>query len=96
MRAVLSALGLTVLMTAGLDAQQATRTEPVEGIRDNATGYHALIGARVVTRPGQVIDEATIVIRDGLIRSVEANGQAPDGARVWDLSGHTVYPGFID
>ena len=96
MRAVLPALALTVLMTAGLDAQQATRTEPVEGIRDNGTGYHALVGARVVTAPGQVMNNATIVIRDGLIRSVAANGQAPAGARVWDLSGHTVYPGFID
>lgn len=96
MRAVLSALGLTVLMTAGLDAQQATRTEPVEGIRDNGTGYHALVGARVISRPGQAIEDATIVIRNGLIQSVAANGQAPAGARVWDLSGHTVYPGFID
>ncbi|MDX1393878.1 MAG: amidohydrolase family protein [Gemmatimonadota bacterium] len=95
MRAVLPALALTVLMTAGLDAQQATRTEPVEGIRDNGTGYHALVGARVVTAPGQVMNNATIVIRDGMIQSV-GSGAAPAGARVWDLSGHTVYPGFID
>ncbi|MBT8488851.1 MAG: amidohydrolase family protein, partial [Gemmatimonadetes bacterium] len=30
------------------------------------------------------------------IQDVSRGGQAPAGARVWDLSGHTVYPGFID
>lgn len=83
-------------MSAGASAQQATRTEPVEGIRDNGTGYHALVGARVVTAPGQALDNATIVIRNGLIQSVQAGGAPPAGARVWDLKGHTVYAGFID
>ena len=95
-RAILSALTVSLLVAGGLDAQQATRTEPVEGLRDNSTGYHALVGARVVTAPGRVIDDATIVIRDGIIRSVARDADAPAGARVWDLSGHTVYPGFID
>ena len=83
-------------MATGLSAQQANRTEPVEALRDNGTGYHALVGARVHTAPGRVVENATIVIRDGLIRSVSRNGAAPAGARVWDLAGRTVYPGFID
>lgn len=96
MRAILTALCSTLLMATGLNAQQASRTEPVTGMRDNGTGYHALVGARVVTAPGQVIDNATIVIRNGLIQSIGRNQDAPAGARVWDLTGHTVYPGFID
>ena len=96
MRTILTVLGLTLLLTSGVDAQQATRTEPVTGIRDNGTGFHALVGARVVTAPGQVLNNATVVIRDGLIRQVGRNVQAPAGARVWDLAGQTVYPGFID
>ena len=91
-----SALTLATLLAGGLDAQQATRTQPVEGMRDNGTGYHALINARVVTAPGQVVDGATIVIRNGVIQDVSRGGAAPAGARVWDLTGHTVYPGFID
>ncbi len=89
-------LALTLLLAGGLNAQQATRTQPVEGIRDNGTGYHALTNARVVQAPGQVLDNATIVIRDGIIKEVSRGGEAPAGARIWDLSGHTVYPGFID
>jgi len=65
-------------------------------MRDNGTGYHALVGARVVTGPGQVLDNATIVIRDGLVQAVGRGMDAPAGARVWDLDGLTVYPGFID
>jgi imidazolonepropionase-like amidohydrolase len=41
------------------------------------------------------MDQATVVIRNGIIQSV-GRGDAPAGARVWDLSGLTVYPGFID
>ncbi len=93
---MLTALGLAVLVFQSADAQQATRTQPVEGMRDNGTGYHALVGATVVTAPGQVLNNATIVIRNGLIQDVGRNMSAPPGARVWDLSGQTVYPGFID
>jgi len=95
-RALLSILGLSLLLTGGVAAQQATRTQPVEGIRDNGTGFHALVGARVVSAPGQVLENATVVIRNGLIQEVGRNLEAPAGARVWDVSGHTVYPGFID
>ena len=95
-RLVRSVVALATLGTGALGAQQATRTEPVTGLRANATGFHALVGARVVTAPGQVLDNATIVIRNGLITAVGAGVAAPAGARVWDLKGLTVYPGFID
>jgi len=88
-------LGLTLLLPLGAQAQQATGTQPVEGIRDNSTGWHALTNARVVVEPGRVLENATVVIRNGIIQSVGSDAP-PAGARVWDLTGHTVYPGFID
>ncbi len=88
--------GLVLLLPGMAEAQQATRTQPIEGIRDNTATYHALTGARVVTGPGEVVDGATVVVRDGIIQAVGSNVSPPAGARVWDLSGHTVYPGFID
>ncbi len=93
---VRSLLSLAVLATGTLEAQQSSRTEPVTGLRDNATGFHALVGAKVVTAPGRVLDNATIVIRNGLITAVGAALQPPAGARVWELKGLTVYPGFVD
>ncbi|MEX2471523.1 MAG: amidohydrolase family protein [Gemmatimonadota bacterium] len=95
MKGIHIALALA-LLPVGIAAQQTTRTQPVEGMRENTGTFHALTGARVVTAPGQVLDRATVVIRDGIIQAVGQNVSAPAGARVWDLSGHTIYPGFID
>jgi imidazolonepropionase-like amidohydrolase len=89
-------LSLALVGASSLGAQQSSRTEPVAGLRANGTGFHALVGARVVTAPGQVLDNATIVVRNGVITAVGAGAPAPAGARVWDLKGLTVYPGFID
>lgn len=96
MRAFRFLLGVAAFAATTLEAQQSSRTEPVAGLRDNGTGYHALVGARVVTAPGQVLTNATVVIRNGLIAAVGAGMAPPSGARVWDLKGLTVYPGFID
>jgi imidazolonepropionase-like amidohydrolase len=100
-RASRTLLGLGLLLAGalpagGLSAQQSSRTEPVTGLRDNGTGFHALVGARVFTGPGQVLDSATVVIRNGVITAVGRNLRAPAGARVWDMKGQTIYPGFID
>ena len=81
MRTLSVLLGLSLLLPAGLQAQQATGTEPVTGLRDNSTGFHALVNARVVTEPGRVLNGATVVIRDGIIQSV-GSGAAPAGARI--------------
>ncbi len=96
MRSISLLLGLTLLLPGAAEAQQANRIEPVDGLRNNTTTLHALTGARVVVAPGQVLNNATIVVRDGYIEAVGTNVQAPAGARIWDLSGHSVYPGFVD
>jgi len=57
---------------------------------------HALTGARVVTRPGVVLPEATVVLRDGVVEAVGADVAAPPDARVWDMRGLTIYPGLIE
>jgi imidazolonepropionase-like amidohydrolase len=66
------------------------------GFRPRAPGIHALVNARVVTRPGKVIEKATIVIRDGLIADVGAKATIPAAAQRHDLQGATVYAGFIE
>ncbi len=93
---MIACLGFMLLSSWGLSAQQATRIQPVAGMRDNSTGFHALVGARVVTTPGRIMESATIVIRDGIIQEVTSDLNPPAGARVWDLEGYTIYPGFID
>jgi hypothetical protein len=57
---------------------------------------HAIVGARVVVAPGQVIERCTIVMRDGVISSVGPNVTVPPDARVWRGDSLTVYAGLID
>jgi imidazolonepropionase-like amidohydrolase len=85
-------LGLLILLPEVAWAQ----TVPTVGLRDNPVRAHALTGARVIVSPGNVIENATVVVRDGVIEAVGANVTPPADARVWDAAGLTVYPGFID
>lgn len=49
-----------------------------------------------VPETGQMLDHPVIVIRGNKIESVGSGAPTPAGARVLDLGGATVLPGFID
>ncbi len=71
----------------------------VTGERDIPQGTVVLRGARAVTMRGQeVIEDADIVVRNNRIVSVARRGAAevPAGARVIDVTGKTIVPGFVD
>src|SRR5206468_4573416 len=62
-------------------------------------GVVVLKGAKVITMRGdEVLASADIVVRNGRIQSVSASGSTPppQGAKVIDLGGNTIVPGFID
>jgi len=88
---------VSVLVSAvSLTAAPKETTTPLEGIRDAAPRTHALVGARIVVAPGKVIEQGTLVIRNGVVAAVGAEVAVPAGARVWDVKGATLYPGFIE
>jgi WD40 repeat protein len=67
--------------------------------RDTPRGTVALQGARVITMRGdEVIEDGVVVVRDNRIVAVGRRGQVdvPAGARVVDVAGRTVVPGFVD
>jgi len=72
------------------------QTTPVDGMKDNTPAVHAFTNATIVTEPGNVLTDAILVIRNGVIESVGTNVQPPADARIWDMDGKTIYPGFID
>ena len=78
---------LVSLLTLGAGTRAATAVP---------SGAHAIVGARIVTSPGHVLEHGTIVMRDGVIAAVGASIRPPADARVWDGTGLTVYPGLID
>ncbi len=60
------------------------------------TDTYALENARVVQAPGQVLESATVVVRDGLIEAVGSDVEVPYDARRIDADSLVVYAGFID
>ena len=84
-----------VLLLAIASQSAFPQIKPAAGIRQNTPSVHAFTNAKIVTAPGKVIEKGTLVIRNGVIVAVGANAAVPADARVWDVSGMTIYPGFI-
>ncbi len=84
------------LLSLATFASAQVSTAPVQGLRENDPRVHALINARIVAAPGKVVEKGTVVLRDGVILDAGANVKVPADARVWDLAGKTIYPGFIN
>lgn len=82
------------LLVSGTVVAQSTRH--TEGLRENRPNVFALTGAKVVVSPGEVIDNATIVVRNGRIADVGANIKVPADAKEIKVDGHTIYAGLID
>lgn len=72
------------------------QTAPVAGLRKNTPSYHALTGGKIVVAPGKVIEKGTVVFRDGVITAVGPDVEPPSAAVRWDMTGKTIYAGFID
>lgn len=83
-------------------------TPPTDGVSlamtfptDRPEGVTALVGAKIVTMAddeGGVIENGVIVIDGSRIVAIGSADEvaAPEGARVIDVAGKTIVPGFID
>ncbi len=80
--------GLTFSVFAQADGSQQNRT--------GKAGTFAIVGARIVTVSGAVIEDGTVVIHNGKITAVGAGASVPGGAERIDGKGLSVYPGMID
>ena len=47
-------------------------------------------------KSGYTDQKGLLLIRDGMIEKVEKGESVPPGYRKWDMSGKTIYAGFID
>ncbi len=84
---------LWLALTSPLSAQDPLRAP---GQRPTPATVHALVGARLVPKPGEELAKATLLIRDGRIEALGPDLPLPADARVHDLTGATIYAGFID
>ncbi len=72
------------------------QVKPIEGLHDNTPRIYALTHVNIVQQPGVLIENGTIIIRDGVITTAGKKVNIPEDAFVMDLTGKTVYPGFIE
>lgn len=67
--------------------------------RDMPQGIVLLEGARIITMEGdEIIESGDILVENNRIKAIGATGtvQAPAGVKVYDLTGKTIVPGFVD
>ncbi len=93
-----SIVAATVCLSAPLALSRHCpgQAAPAQGIRPADVRTHAIVGATVHVAPGRVIEDATIVMRDGVIEAVGKDLAIPAQARRWPGEGLTVYAGLID
>ncbi len=85
-------LTLNLLFNTQLIAQ-STR---IIGLREHTPAVFAFVNASITAAPGEVTQNATLVIRDGFIEAIGRGVDIPADATVVDLEGKMIYPGFID
>ena len=83
-----------LLLACALSARAADLLPP--GHRPKSPGVHALIGGRVVINPSTSLENATVILRDGIIEAVGRDVKPPADARIWNASNSVIYAGFID
>ena len=83
-----------LLLACALSARAADLLPP--GHRPKSPGVHALIGGRVVINPSNSLENATVILRDGIIEAVGRDVKPPADARIWNASNSVIYAGFID
>lgn len=91
-RSSLAALAALVCLALPARAQGVSGDTPLRP----STRAVALTNARVVVAPGQVLDRATVIVRDGRIVAVDDDADVPFDARVVEADSFTVYAGFVD
>ena len=71
----------------------------VNAMRDTPRGTVVLRGGRAITMKGkEIIENADVLVKDNRIVAVGARGAVtvPSDAKIIDVSGKTVLPGFVD
>ncbi|OWY24569.1 amidohydrolase [Sphingobacteriales bacterium UPWRP_1] len=97
MKKIFTLLGAALLIAVLYPLQaQPTFNQNYNGVHDEREGLYAITGATVYTQYNQKTENATLLIRKGIIEAVGTNIAIPQGAVVIEAKGKFIYPSFID
>ncbi|MCK7591756.1 amidohydrolase family protein [Subsaxibacter sp. CAU 1640] len=85
---------LTVLCSLTLFAQDYFPKN--DGVIAKNTNYTAFTKAKIYVTPTQVIENGTLLIKDGKVVAAGTSVSIPKNTTVIDVSGKSIYPSFID
>jgi imidazolonepropionase-like amidohydrolase len=85
---------ILLLISIQIRAQQDNA--PVAGVSDKRVEVYGLKNGRVVVDYQTTLENTDILISNGRIESVGTNINFPKGTIIYDLTGKTVYPSFVD
>ncbi len=77
-------------------AALAQITKPIAAPSDERAGLYAITADKVYVTPDRVVENATVLVRDGRIINVGTSIAIPDGAVRVDAAGKTIVAAFID
>ena len=67
-----------------------------DGVKTTDEDFVAFTHAKIFIKPGEVIDQGTLLINKGKVLRVGKSIDIPKGAVVIDAKGKFIYPSFID
>jgi len=85
---------LLLILPLKLAAQQDNA--PVIGVSDKRVDVYGLRNARVIVDYQTTLEKTDILISNGRIEAIGTNLAFPKGTIIYDLTGKTVYPSFVD
>ena len=85
---------LLLLLSLRIHAQQDDA--PVVGVSDKRVEVYGFKNARVVVDYQTTLENSDILISNGRIEAIGTNLTFPKGTVIYDLTGKTVYPSFVD
>ena len=85
---------LLLLLSLRIHAQQDDA--PVVGVSDKRVEVYGFKNARVVVDYQTTLENTDILISNGRIEAIGTNLTFPKGTVIYDLTGKTVYPSFVD
>jgi imidazolonepropionase-like amidohydrolase len=67
-----------------------------DGVKTENTSYQAFTNAKIYVTPTQIIENGTLLIKDGKVVASGNQVSIPKNTTVVDLKGKSIYPSFID
>jgi len=89
---ILSSIAATLATSNGYPQDNSTPN----GIVDNRQDAYALTHGNISQPDGQILEDATLLIRDGKVVEISSNNAVPGGFFEIDLYRRYVYPGLVD